>query len=82
MTTLEICRVQIQDVIKKNGDLAKCFSIKGEVARDFYLSNIKLQNILKAYLAIRPKDGDHPDYYQGFEPSEPLFKRKNGNTLK
>ncbi|QFT13468.1 hypothetical protein [Vibrio sp. THAF190c] len=51
MTTLEICRIQVRDIVKKNGHLTKCFAIKGDVNRDFYLSNIKLQNHIKRLLA-------------------------------
>ncbi|MFA0072156.1 hypothetical protein AB4396_00450 [Vibrio cyclitrophicus] len=40
MTTLEVCRIQVRDIVKKNGHLTKCFAIKGDVNRDFYLSNI------------------------------------------
>lgn len=28
MTTLELCRIQIKDVLKKNGELNKCFAVK------------------------------------------------------
>ncbi len=31
MTTLEIYRIQVRDIIKKNGQLTKCFAVKGEV---------------------------------------------------
>nr|AKN36616.1 hypothetical protein [Vibrio splendidus]AKN40561.1 hypothetical protein [Enterovibrio norvegicus] len=82
MTTLEICRIQVRDIIKKNGQLTKCFAVKGEVSRDFYLSNIKLQNLIKSYIGKRKKDGDHPDLYNGFDEDEPFFKRSNGDHFK
>lgn len=82
MTTLEICRVQVKDVLTKGGQLTKCFSIKGDVQRDFYLSNLRLQNLIKAYLDKRKKDGDHPDLYAGHDPDEPFFKRNNGAYFK
>lgn len=67
MTTLEICRIQVKDIVKKNGQLTKCFAVKGDVVRDFYLSNIKLQNLIKIYIEKRLKDGDHPDQYNAFK---------------
>ncbi|UQV24877.1 site-specific integrase [Vibrio sp. J383] len=82
MTTLEICRVQVRDIVKKNGQLAKCFTVKGEVSRDFYLSNIKLQNLIKSYVNKRQKDGDHPDLHNGFDADAPFFKRSNGDHFK
>lgn len=82
MSTLEICRVQVRDIVKKNGQLAKCFTVKGEVSRNFYLSNIKLQNLIKSYIEKRKKDGDHPDLYNGFDEDEPFFKRSNGEHFK
>ncbi|WP_253821649.1 hypothetical protein [Vibrio sp. 070316B] len=62
MSTLEICRVQVRDIVKKNGQLAKCFSVQGEVSRDFYLSNIKLQNLIKSYIERRKKMVIIPTY--------------------
>lgn len=53
MTTLELCRVQVKDILTKSGQLTKCFAIKGDVERDFYLSNVKLQNLIKTYLDKR-----------------------------
>lgn len=82
MTTLELCRIQVRDIVKKSGELTRCFSVKGDVARDFYLSNVKLQNLVKTYIEKRKKDGDNPDQYQGFDPDEPFFKRKNGDNFK
>ncbi|BEI26494.1 site-specific integrase [Vibrio fluvialis] len=82
MTTLEICRIQVKDIVKKNGQLTKNFTIKGEVSRDFYLSNIKLQNLIKGYIEKRPKDGDHPDQYGALDPDESFFKRSNGDHFK
>ncbi|EGR0790992.1 site-specific integrase [Vibrio vulnificus] len=82
MTTLEICRIQVKDIFKKNGELTKCFPVKGEVERDFYLSNIKLQNLIKTYAEKRKKDGDHPDLYNGFDADSPFFKRSNGDHFK
>lgn len=82
MTTLELCRIQVCDIVKKNGDLTKSFTIKGEVSRDFYLSNIKLQNLIQNYIDKRFKDGDHPDLYNGFDEVEPFFKRSNGDHFK
>lgn len=82
MTTLELCRIQVRDIVNKNGQLTKCFAVKGDVNRDFYLSNIKLQNLIKSYIEKRKKDGDHPDQYQGFDADEPFFKRRNGDHFK
>lgn len=82
MTTLELCRIQVSDIVKKNGELTKSFTIKGEVSRDFYLSNIKLQNLIQNYIDKRFKDGDHPDLYNGFDADEPFFKRSNGDHFK
>ncbi|MFA0011946.1 tyrosine-type recombinase/integrase [Vibrio lentus] len=82
MTTLELCRVQVKDILTKSGQLTKCFAIKGDVERDFYLSNVKLQNLIKTYLDKRMQDGDHPDLYNGHDPDEPFFKRANGAYFK
>ncbi|MVB87128.1 site-specific integrase [Vibrio cholerae] len=82
MTTLELCRIQVRDILQKNGQLTKSFTVKGEVMRDFYLSNLKLQNLIKSYIEKRKKDGDNPDQYQGFDPDEAFFKRKNGDHFK
>lgn len=68
--------------MKKNGQLTKCFAVKGEVERDFYLSNLKLQNLIKSYIEKRPKDGDHPDLFGALDPDEPFFKRSNGDHFK
>ncbi|WP_025624794.1 site-specific integrase [Vibrio parahaemolyticus] len=81
-TTLELCRIQVKDVLKKNGELNKCFAVKGDVVRDFYLTNSKLQGFILAYLEVRKVDGDNPDQYNGFDPDEPFFKRKNGEVFK
>ncbi|MEZ8650869.1 site-specific integrase [Vibrio splendidus] len=67
---------------EENGHLTKCFAIKGDVNRDFYLSNIKLQNLIKNYIEQRLKDGDHPDQYNAFDADEQFFKRRNGNHFK
>jgi len=82
MTTLEVCRIQVRDIVKKNGHLTKGYAIKGDVNRDFYLSNIKLQNLIKNYIEQRLKDGDHPDQYNAFDADEPFFKRRNGDHFK
>lgn len=82
MTTLELCRIQVRDIVQKNCQLTKSFAVKGEVKRDFYLSNLKLQNLIKIYVEKRNKDGDNPDQYQGFDPDEVFFKRKNGEHFK
>lgn len=82
MTTLEISRIQVRDIVKKNGQLTKCFAVKGDVSRDFCLSNVKLQNLIKSYIKKRPKDGNHPDLFGAFDPLEPFFKRKNGDHFK
>ncbi|MEB5557035.1 tyrosine-type recombinase/integrase [Vibrio cholerae] len=82
MTTLELCRIQVRDILQKNGQLTKSFTVKGEVMRDFYLSNLKLQNLIKSYIEKRKKDGDNPDQYQGFDPDEAFFKRKNGDHFR
>lgn len=50
--------------------------------RDFYLSNLKLQNLIKNYIEKDKKDGDNPEQYQGFDPDEAFFKRKNGDHFK
>lgn len=79
MTTLEICRVQVKDVIKKNGELAKFFVVKGDVEREFHLSNPELKSLIKRYMKKRKIDGDHPDQYQACNPSSPFFIRNNGD---
>lgn len=56
--------------------------LKGDVARDFYLSNSKLQGFIQAYLEVRKVDGDNPDQYRGFDPDIAFFKRQNGDVFK
>lgn len=82
LTTLEITRIQVKDIVMKNGQLTKFFPVKADVSRDFYLSNVKLQNLIKNYIEKRKKDGDHPDQYNAFDANEPFFKRKNGEHFK
>ncbi len=82
MTTLELCRLQIKDVLAQSGQLTKSFVVRGEIERDFYLCNTRLLKLIKEYISVRPKDGDHPDQFCGFSPDEPFFKRKNGNAFK
>ncbi|PMN73138.1 site-specific integrase [Enterovibrio norvegicus] len=81
MTTLELCRVQVGDVITKSGELARCFAVRGDVERDFYLSNGDLKALVKRYIEKRKKDGDHPDYFQGHDPSGQFFTRSNGDAF-
>ncbi len=82
MTTLEIYRIQVRDIIKKNGQLTKCFAVKGEVNGDFYLSNIKLQNHIKSYIEKRKKMVIIPIYTTILMNDEPFFKRSNGDHFK
>lgn len=82
MTTLEMCRVQVGDVITRSGELAKCFGVRGDVERDFYLSNSELRALVKRYAEKRRQDGDHPDYFQGHDPHAPFFTRSNGEAFK
>lgn len=86
-TTLEINRIQISDVLCKNGSLKRDFILRGHPAfnwdeRPVYLTNKKLKESLNEYINFRVDNkiglGDHPDYYRGLAHEEPLFLTNKG----
>lgn len=76
LTTLQINRIQLCDVVHKNGKILDKFTIRGE-DRLAYLSNPKVRDSLEDHLAWRVKHkillGDNPDQYRGLDPNEGLF---------
>ena len=81
LTTLQINRIQLGDVLQKSGKLAKRFTIRGE-ERYAYLSNKKVIESLENYLSFRVKHkillGNHPDQYRGLDPDDGLFVTDKG----
>lgn len=78
LTTLQINRIQIGDVLKKNGKLTDSFPVRGDdEGRTGYLSNKELCKALTAYLEYLSnkmyRPGPHPDYYLGLDPDDALF---------
>lgn len=82
LKTIEISRIQVADIVSKSGGLNKKFAVRGEVERDVFLVNAKLKALIQDYLEARVPDGDHPDYYNGFDPIAPFFKRKRFGEFK
>lgn len=87
MTTLEINRIQIQDVLHRSGKLCREFVIRGNVSfngdeRHVFLKNAKVRKYLSAYLDHRIKEkillGNHPDYFLSLDPDSPLFCTNKG----
>jgi site-specific recombinase XerD len=81
LTTLQINRIQLGDVLTKSGKLQKSFTIRGE-DRLCYLSHPKVIESLNRYLDYRVKNkilqGNHPDHYRGLDPDEGLFITDKG----
>lgn len=82
LKTIEISRIQVADIFTKSGELTKKFSVRGDVERDVFLVNRKLKALINEYKLVRILDGNHPDYYCGFDPIEPFFKRKQHGAFK
>ncbi|MBM7070920.1 site-specific integrase [Shewanella sp. 202IG2-18] len=84
LTTLEINRIQIKDILHKNGSIRKRYEVKGEMARTAYISTRMRQDI-SPYLNWRVKNkvglGDHPDHYLGLEPDDALFFTSQGKPF-
>ncbi len=83
LTTLQINRIHIVDVLHKNGSLRKDFVIRGtEPERKAFLSSSLLRELTENYLKYRVKNkivlGDNPDQYRGLDPDEPLFMSNQG----
>ena len=87
---LELNRIQIGDVVGKNGKLNKKFLIRGEpditgAEREIFLTNKKIQKIILNYLTeLESKAfcrGDNPDHYRGFDPLSPLFVTAEGKEF-
>lgn len=76
MTTLQINRVQLKDVLHKSGKLCAEFKIKG-TDHTFYLVSKLLIKLTNDYLQYRVKHkiclGNNPDQYLGLDGDEPLF---------
>ncbi|MBD1559583.1 site-specific integrase [Vibrio sp. S9_S30] len=82
LKTIEICRIQVGDLISKSGELNRKFLVRGEAERDVFLVNEKLKTLIRDYIEVRAPDGNHPDNYCGFNPAEPFFKRKRFGEFK
>lgn len=83
MTTLQINRIQLGDVLHKNGKLLREFKVRGaEKERLAHISNDRLIEWLNAYINYRVKHrillGDHPDHYRGLDPDDGLFITDKG----
>jgi integrase len=76
MRTIEISRIQVQDIFTKSGKLNKRFTVRGDSEREVFLVNKKLKELIANYADKRPVDGQHPDRYCGFDPEAPFFVRK------
>ena len=87
MTTLEINRLQLKDVLHKSGKLNKQFVIRGCQSfngedRKVFLLNKRLRELTLNYLSYRVKKnigiGDNPDQYLGLDPYDALFITAQG----
>lgn len=87
MTTLELNRIQIKDVLNKSGKLHREFVIRGNMSfngdeRLVFLNNTKVRKYLTEYLGHRVREkillGNHPDYYLTLDPESPLFCTNKG----
>lgn len=84
MSTLEINRLQLKDVLHKSGKLNKKFAVRTTnfEERDIYLTNKLLCELTCKYLDYRAKKkiglGDNPDQYLGLDPDEALFFTNQG----
>ena len=75
---LELNRIQIGDILNKNGKLKKQFFVRCEKDsngedRHIYISSNALRNIIQSYLNSHKAKGEHPDYYLGLDHEAPLF---------
>ncbi|RLV60969.1 site-specific integrase [Parashewanella curva] len=84
LTTLEINRIQIKDVLYKNGEVRKKFEVKGEMSRTAYITK-RMKPALKTYLDWRAKHklclGNNPDQYLGLDPDECVFLTKDAHPF-
>ncbi|WP_045391668.1 site-specific integrase [Vibrio rotiferianus] len=76
LRTIELGRIQVQDIFSKSGKLNKKLVVRGDNERTVFLVNKKLKELIFNYAEKRPKDGQHPDRYNGFDPDAPLFVRR------
>ncbi|WP_150141293.1 site-specific integrase [Candidatus Enterovibrio escicola] len=82
LSTLEINRLLLKDVLHKSGKLNKHFLIRGKKDyhgddRYYYLANKKINGLIESYLDYRVKNkvclGDNPDQYRSLDPNEAFF---------
>lgn len=87
MTTLEINRMQLRDVLHKSGKLNKQFVIRDSKSfngqdREVFLLNKRLREFTNNYLEHRVKKnigvGNNPDQYLGLDPDEPFLFTAQG----
>ena len=84
LTTLEINRIQLKDVLHKNGSIKKEFQVKGEMARTGYITK-QMKPSLQKYIEWRVKHklclGNNPDQYLTLDPDEALFLSNQGHAF-
>ncbi|MFL7013702.1 site-specific integrase [Enterovibrio norvegicus] len=82
LSTLEINRIQLGDVIGKSGSLNHQFDIRGKAdyhgdTRFYCLSNMRINTLINNYLDYRVRNkicrGNNPDQYRGLEPNDAFF---------
>ena len=85
MTTLEINRVQLKDVLSKSGELNKEFITRSDIARTANIQYPPLRQATRNYIEHRVKNkiarGNNPDHYLGLEPDESLFISNLGKAF-
>ncbi len=81
LTTFEINRIQICDVLSVNGVLQTSFDVRGN-ERLCHITNSKLRAYVDLYINHRVKNkialGNNPDQYKGLNPFEALFISAKG----
>ncbi len=82
---LEVIRIQLGDVLTKQGKLRRSFFIRDEKGfngeqRKVFIRNSELRQLTMNYINWRVKNnvgqGEHPDYYLGLNPDEALLVTK------
>ncbi|OEE38263.1 hypothetical protein A1QO_02480 [Vibrio genomosp. F10 str. ZF-129] len=82
LRTIEISRIQTEDIIRKDGRINKSFEVRSEMPRTVYLVNPKLIKFIENYVSVRAVDGNHPDRFCGFEPTASFFTRSRYGEFK
>lgn len=81
MRTIEICQIQVQDIIEISGQIHEKMIVRGNAEREIYLTNPKLKTLIVNYVNNRRKDGYHRNCFRCFSPTAPFFLRSNGTTF-